>query len=69
VDEKAQTILKNIIRLSDELGMDSLTEGVESEEHFRMLADMGCRLFQGYYFAKPLPVEEFETYYENQRNS
>ena len=69
VDEKAQTILKNIIRLSDELGMDSLTEGVESEEHFRMLADMGCRLFQGYYFAKPLPVEEFEAYYENQRNS
>ena len=62
-DGKAQTILQNIINLSDDLGIDSLTEGVETENQFNMLNDMGCKLFQGYYFAKPMSVEEFEEKY------
>ena len=59
-EKKAQTIVRNIIRLSEELGIDSLTEGVETEKQYHILSSMGCKLFQGYYFAKPLPVEEFE---------
>ena len=59
-DGKAQTILLNIINLSEDLGIDSLTEGVETQEQYNMLNDMGCKLFQGYYFAKPMPLEEFE---------
>ena len=59
-DGKAQTILLNIINLSEDLGIDSLTEGVETQEQYNMLKDMGCKLFQGYYFAKPMPLEEFE---------
>ena len=58
--ERAQTILQNIIHLSDDLGIVSLTEGVETEDQFRMLTRMHCILFQGYHFAKPMPVEEFE---------
>ena len=58
--ERAQTILQNIIHLSDDLGIVSLTEGVETEDQFRMLTRMHCVLFQGYHFAKPMPVEEFE---------
>ncbi len=58
-EQRAQTIIKNIIRLSDELGIASLTEGVETEQQFSELAHMGCVMFQGYYFAKPMPVEEF----------
>lgn len=61
-DAKGETIIRNIIKLSDELGIDSLTEGVETEQQFSSLSDMGCRLFQGYYFAKPMPVEEFEKF-------
>ena len=61
-DSKATTIVKNIIRLSDELNIASLTEGVETEKQYSQLADMGCRLFQGYYFAKPMPLEEFEEF-------
>ncbi len=38
-----------------------LTEGVETAEQFQMLREMGCRLFQGYHFAKPLPLAEFEA--------
>ena len=59
-DGKAQTILQNIINLSDDLGIDSLTEGVETESQYKMLNEMGCKLFQGYYFAKPMSLEEFE---------
>ena len=57
---KARTILHNIIRMSDSLGIVSLTEGIETEEQYRILSDMGCKFFQGFYFAKPMPVEEFE---------
>ncbi len=60
---RAETILQAIINLSNELQMPSITEGVETSEQLAMLATMGCRLFQGYFFAKPMPVEEFEQAY------
>ncbi len=60
---KAQTILRNILNLSSDLGIASLTEGVETPEQYKMLAEMHCKLFQGYYFSKPVPVEDFEKIY------
>ncbi len=60
---KARTILRNVVKMSEELGLLALTEGVETEEQFEMLSEMGCRLFQGYYFAKPMAVSEFEEKY------
>lgn len=60
--DKSDTIIKNIINLSNELHMITLTEGVETEQQFKQLRQMGCALFQGYYFAKPMPVEDFEKY-------
>ena len=59
---RSRTIVHNVIRLSEELGIVSLTEGVETEQQYHILAEMGCRLFQGYYFAKPMPAEEFEEF-------
>ena len=40
--------------------MVSIAEGVEMEEQLKMLTQMGCSIFQGYYFAKPMPLEDFE---------
>lgn len=60
--EKGETIIRNIIRLSEELDIASLTEGVETKEQYLQLFEMGCQLFQGYYFAKPMPVDEFEVF-------
>ena len=60
--QRSRTILKNVLRLSEELEISSLTEGVETEQQFLQLAEMGCKLFQGYYFSKPLPVKEFESF-------
>lgn len=59
-DNKAQTIVHNIINLSDNLDISSLTEGVETKEQYEALHDMGCNLFQGYYFAKPMTMDDFE---------
>ena len=59
--ERADIILKNVIALSDELGITSLTEGVETKEQYEKLSAMGCILFQGYYFSKPVPRDEFES--------
>ena len=59
-EDKAQTILHNIITLSEDLKIVSLTEGVETKEQFSMLSNMGCRLFQGYNFSRPIPIEAFE---------
>ena len=60
---KARTILQSIINLSGQLGVPSITEGVETGEQLAMLVDMGCTMFQGYYFAKPMPIDEFEQRY------
>ncbi|MBR1423183.1 MAG: EAL domain-containing protein [Ruminococcus sp.] len=66
---KARTIIKNIIRLSEELDIASLTEGVETENQYNTLSEMGCKMFQGYYFAKPMPIEEFEKFAFSKMNS
>jgi EAL domain-containing protein (putative c-di-GMP-specific phosphodiesterase class I) len=60
-ENKSNTILRNVLRLSNDLGLLSLTEGVETESQYKMLLDMGCHLFQGYYFAKPMPLKDFEA--------
>ena len=63
-NNKAKTILQNMIILSDNLGISSLTEGVETVDQYKMLSNMGCKMFQGYYFAKPMPISDFENYCE-----
>lgn len=60
-DLKAETILRSVLHMSKDLGLCSLTEGVETEDQYQMLNKMGCNLFQGYYFAKPMPLKEFEA--------
>ena len=46
-NHKAETILRNVLRLSSDLGLFSLTEGVETEDQYKMLNEMGCNLFHG----------------------
>ena len=63
--ERNQVILKSVITMADSLGMDVITEGVETEEQLRILTAMGCNLFQGYLFCRPVPVDEFEMKYSS----
>ena len=61
--ERTRTILKMIVSLSKQLGMEVITEGVETKEHVDFLTEIGTDVFQGYYFAKPMPVSDFEKKY------
>ncbi|MCH5260518.1 MAG: GGDEF domain-containing protein [Lachnospiraceae bacterium] len=54
-------MFKYIVAMAREMGLECIAEGVETIEQVRLLADNNCNLAQGFYFDKPLPVEEFET--------
>lgn len=61
--KRSRDILEVIISLSKKMNMAVVAEGVETLSQVNMLADMGCEIFQGYYFSKPISVEEFEKKY------
>ena len=52
-------MLKNIVRMAKELGIQIVAEGVETKEQYEYLSTTGCDMMQGYYFDKPLPEDEF----------
>ncbi|PPC91979.1 MAG: response regulator receiver protein [Methylobacter sp.] len=54
-------IVQTIIAMANSLGLESLAEGVETEEQYRFLTELGCKLYQGYWFGKPVPLDKFET--------
>jgi len=60
---RSRVILNSIISMSRELGMQVVSEGVERQEQIDFLKEMGCDFFQGYFFSKPIKVEEFESKY------
>ena len=61
--ERSRYILESIIKLSKRLNMEIIVEGVETKEQVDMLTELGCDIFQGYYFDKPISVKEFEEKY------
>lgn len=64
-DSASLAIVASIINLAQSLGMETIAEGVETAEEYALLARQGCRLMQGYYFSKPLPAEQFESWLRN----
>lgn len=57
---RGKLIVEDTISLAKKLHMKIVAEGIETREQVDFLADMNCDLIQGYYFAKPMPVSEFE---------
>ena len=64
-DNRARLVVKQIIELCRQLGITSVAEGVEIEQHLEILREMDCDVIQGYYLNKPLPENEFYTQYLN----
>jgi len=58
---KSKVIIASIVDLAKKLGIHTLAEGVETLEQYEYLKQIGCELIQGYYFSKPLPIEDFHT--------
>lgn len=61
IAEQDTAIVSTIIKMARTLHMEVLAEGVESDAQRSYLLEQGCHLFQGYLFARPLPLQEFET--------
>lgn len=62
--ERGKIVSKGIIRIARELNIEVVAEGVETREYVDFLKEQKCDLVQGYYFGKPMPVEEFEKLME-----
>jgi diguanylate cyclase (GGDEF)-like protein len=60
----SRSLIRHMIEFNRELGITTVAEGVETEEQFNILAEMGCDVAQGYYIGKPLPCEEFRQWLE-----
>ncbi len=57
-DESAHEIVRTILQLAGNLGLETLAEGIEKEAHLEALSKLGCRYGQGYLFSAPLPAED-----------
>ena len=59
-EKRSEMIVAQTINLAKQLGMQIVAEGIETRPQVDFLAEVGCDLIQGFYFSKPLPVDEFE---------
>jgi len=57
-DQFSRTLICEIIKLANNLGIEVVAEGVEESKQFTFLLENGCTIIQGYFFSKPLPKDE-----------
>lgn len=60
-NSKDVIMVKTIIALATAYGSDVIAEGVETEDHLKLLKQCGCRNFQGYLFGRPLPADQLAS--------
>lgn len=60
-DPGMHAVVQTIVQLASNLHMCAVAEGIETLEQFMMLKAMGCHTGQGFYFYKPMPLEEATT--------
>ena len=59
-EAKGEKIIKNVVTMASELNLDMVSEGVETKEQADFLMCVGCDVIQGYFYAKPMPLSDFE---------
>lgn len=59
VSEKGRLLLEQVVSMAGKLDIGLLAEGVETKDQIELLESIGCDQVQGYYYAKPMPKEEF----------
>ncbi|CAG7855773.1 putative signaling protein [biofilm metagenome] len=64
----ASAIVNAVLALAKALKLKTIAEGVETEQQLAFLRKTSCNAVQGYFFAKPLPVAEFQDYWERTNN-
>lgn len=62
VQPQERSLVRNIVEIARSLGIETVAEGVETQEHAGMLRQLGCDYLQGYAFAKPLSFDDFTRF-------
>lgn len=60
MSDKGRQMIRYVIKIAKTMNMATVAEGVETKEQYEFLRDNSCGSIQGYYFAKPMPSEDFE---------
>jgi EAL domain-containing protein (putative c-di-GMP-specific phosphodiesterase class I) len=60
---KSHSILKNSLRLANDLKLNTVAEGVETAAQQQLIQSLGCHLVQGYHIARPMPIRDCETWW------
>lgn len=66
-NEKDLAVIRHIISLARELNFTCLVEGAEQKQQVEKLRALGCEVIQGYYYCKPISIEEYENRYLRNR--
>lgn len=66
-EQKGIGILESVVNMARLMGLPIIVEGVETQKQEKFLLNMGCRYTQGYYYYKPLPIEQFEKLLTDER--
>ncbi|MBQ8949635.1 MAG: EAL domain-containing protein [Eubacterium sp.] len=67
--EKSKNIVRATVQMAKDIGIKTLAEGVETQEHLDFLKDIGCERIQGYYYGKPEPIEDMFRHLEEKNVS
>ena len=61
-NEKDLAVVETLINFAHKFNLKTIAEGVESENQVKILQNLNCDYIQGFYFAKPMPFEEFKKF-------
>lgn len=62
-----KNIINYIMLIAEHLGTKTIVEGVETKEQMEFVRKIKCDIIQGYYYSKPIPKEEFEKYFNENK--
>lgn len=60
--DRGKIIVESSVRMAKMIGLDVIAEGVETKEQLEFLRSVDCDVAQGYYYSRPIPVDEFEDF-------
>ena len=60
-DFRSRVVVEQLIKMANRMHINPIAEGVENLQQIKLLKKMGCRTFQGYYYARPMPFDERTT--------
>lgn len=61
-DYNERKLVRSIVEIAKNFDMNTVAEGVENKEQLEILQELGCEVIQGYYYSKPLTIEQLEQY-------